>query len=100
MGKDITELFKMGDIVDVVLNKPLTPHCMGSETALSERPGDSAPVTSVMGEYAGSRPGLIKVNPIDGGLLDAPRSISRYVVVDQAQVKEAYVFEAPISVFP
>jgi hypothetical protein len=100
MAKDITSIFKIGDYVKVLLNKPLTPHCMGSETSLSERLGDSEPVTSIMGKYVGARPGLIKINPIDGRVLDSPRDISRYVVIAQTQIKEAYIYDSPKKVFP
>ena len=100
MAKDITSMFKIGDFVDVLLTKPLTPHCMGSETSLSEKPGDSQPVVKVIGRYVGARPGLIKIDPVDERILDSPRDISRYVVIAQTQIKEAYLYDQPKKVFP
>jgi len=100
MGKDITSLFKIGDFVEVVLNEPLTPHCMGSETSLSKKRGDNKPITRVMGTYVGNRPELIKINPKDERALDSPENISRYVVIAQTQIKEAYLYGLPKKVFP
>jgi len=34
MLKDITSLFKIGDLVKINLKEPLIPHCVGSETKL------------------------------------------------------------------
>jgi hypothetical protein len=102
MAKDITSLFSIGDLVNVVLKKRMTTSCMGSETHLMSDCDSSKEfvVNSVMGEYVGAKPGLIKIRPIDGRLLDSPPDISRYVVIAQTQIKEAYKYKQPVRVFP
>jgi hypothetical protein len=100
MINDIIYMLKLGDFVDVTLVKPLTPHCVGSETHLFEGLNDNGAVTRVMGDYFGHRPGLIRVNPTDEKLLDAPRDISRYVVIDFDHIKEVNVYGQPKKIFP
>ncbi len=97
MAKDITGIFGIGDSVDVVLRRPLFPVCVGSETQLRSHSEDQQSTKNVFGTYVGSRPGLIKVRPVDERLLAAPRDISRYVVISETQIKEAYKCE---KVFP
>ena len=70
------------------------------ETHLSNIFTDAKPVISVMGKYVGARPELIKINPADKRVLDSPRNISRYVVIAQTQIKEAYSYGIPKKVFP
>lgn len=90
MNKDITSLFKIGDNVSIILKKPLYPVCLGSETHLRSRSEKNEPTEKIEGTYAGARPGLIKVNPDNKELLGVPEDISRYIVITEDQIKEAY----------
>jgi hypothetical protein len=99
MAKDITATLEIHDLVRVMLKTPLTPVCVGSETRLGNDNGPK--VSSVTGGYVGSRPGIIKVDPIDGRLLnDGDTGISRYVVIGESQIREVYRYGKPEKVFP
>jgi len=92
MSRDLTRLFAIGDSVCVVLKKPLTPLCTGSETSLRDGSDENiALITSVTGKYVGERPGLIKINPEDKNLLNDPANlISRYLTISIEHIKEVY----------
>lgn len=98
--KDITNMFEMRDLVSITLKSPLYPHCMGSETHLSAHEGNTPAISTVMGQYVGSRPGIIKIRPIDGRLLDSPPDISRYLIIPESEIKEVYKYREPVKVFP
>ncbi len=97
MAKNITNIFEIKDSVYVVLKKPLFPVCVGSETCLKNSSENQQPTEQVIGTYVGSRPGLIKIRPVDERPLGAPKDISQYVVISEKQIKEAYRHE---KVFP
>ena len=100
MATDMSGLCGIGDLVNVLLKKPLHPQCVGSETALREDSTNQIHATNVFGTYVGWRPGLVKVNPVDRSLLDAPEGISRYVVIEKKQIKAIYLYGKPNKVYP
>ncbi len=98
--KDITSMFEIGDLIDVRLKIRSTPLCSVSETSLIFSPCQTKLSTmAVIGRYVGDRPGLIKIDPTNKELLDSPEGLSRYVVIKQDQIEEAYVYK-PKKVFP
>ena len=102
MAKDISSLFEIGDLIDVTLKKTLYAVCLGSETSLFKRPGEGSPVPviHILGTYAGDRPGLIKVKPMDKSQLAAPADISRYLTIQEEQIKEVKKYGPPQKIFP
>ena len=90
-------------LYNVILNEPLTPICVGSETKLDYKQ-DKLNIKELIGFYVGARYKdskieVIKISPINKKLLDAPENLSRYMVIGRSQVKEIYCYEEQ-KIFP